>query len=194
MIHSISAPQAIFLTTVLRLESLKAEAGHPSTMLSYFRVEGINNSILGGVMEAIANQVSPSLFFDKCEADCILLSFQVNSRFIHHFSHQVISHSISPVVYQEVGLILLQCCDAYAQVRKVSLAYLNDLISSFPSLICESTVLSTLLELLTMLRRACQAELLDEVGFSICFSFFRLANSYLKLLSIHQFILSSLVD
>lgn len=57
LIHSITASQAIFLTTVLRVESLRAEAGHPSTMLSYFRIEGINASVLSPALIAIADHV-----------------------------------------------------------------------------------------------------------------------------------------
>jgi hypothetical protein len=89
---------------------------------------------------------------------------QVNSAFVSHFSKLVTTHAIDDSVYGEVRKILLYCCDQNASVRIVSLRYLNELIASFPSLLCESTVVTVLLELLTVLRRACQAQFLDEVS------------------------------
>lgn len=41
--------------------------------------------------------------------------------------------------------------------------YLNELFSSFPSLVCEKEIVLVMLELLTVLRRSCLSEFLDEV-------------------------------
>lgn len=43
--------------TVLRVESLRAEAGFPSEMLSYFEIVGINTSPMCPILTAIADQV-----------------------------------------------------------------------------------------------------------------------------------------
>ncbi|KAK4703422.1 phosphatidylinositol 4-kinase A, partial [Phenoliferia sp. Uapishka_3] len=105
-IRTLPLPQAVFLSTVLHVESLRAEAGTPSTMLSYFEVEGINNSPMFTTLVSIAEK--------------------------------------------------------YSKVRDIALRSLNDLMSSFPSLICEATVITSVLELLTVVRKACQAEFTDE--------------------------------
>lgn len=88
---------------------------------------------------------------------------QVNGTFVGVFSDLVTRHSINTSVYSEVRQILLECCHQQSRVRSVSTRYLNDLIASFPSLLCEASVVNLLLELLTVLRRACQSEFTDEV-------------------------------
>ncbi|KAM0756315.1 hypothetical protein T439DRAFT_296348 [Meredithblackwellia eburnea MCA 4105] len=141
-IRGLSSPQVVFLMTVLRVESLRAEAGFPSVMLSYFEAEGVTSTSMYPTLVSIAEKV--------------------NNIFVHHFSELVTTHSINSSVFAQVKAILLQCCHQYSKVRSVSLRYLNELVSSFPSLICDSSVVTSLLELLTALRRACQAEFLDE--------------------------------
>ena len=45
----------------------------------------------------------------------------------------------------------------------VASKYLDRLITSFPSLMCDPPLVFSILEVLTLLRRACEGELLDEV-------------------------------
>lgn len=129
---------------ILRVESLRAEAGYPSTILSYFQVERASDTAVPTILLAITDRI--------------------NQVFISHFSDLVTRHCIDKTVFGEVRAILLECCHQYSQVRTVSIRYLNDLITSFPSLICEASVVAAILELLTVLRRACQAEFVDEVS------------------------------
>jgi hypothetical protein len=56
-IRSLTTPQTIFLLTILRVESLRAEAGRPATILRYFDHEGINTTLLHPLLVLIANQV-----------------------------------------------------------------------------------------------------------------------------------------
>lgn len=92
-------------------------------------------------------------------------ALQVNATFVYNFGDLVTQHSIDVGVYHEIREILLQCCHQFSRVRIISVRYFNELVSSFPSLLCEATVVDVLLELLTVLRRACQAEFIDEVCF-----------------------------
>ena len=50
-----------------------------------------------------------------------------------------------------------------ARARDVASKYLNQLIISFPSLTCDPPLVFAILETLTLLRRACENEYLDEV-------------------------------
>lgn len=51
--------QVIFLATILGLESLRAEAGQPSTVLTYFHVEGVNyHGQIYETLVSIAEKVS----------------------------------------------------------------------------------------------------------------------------------------
>jgi len=49
------------------------------------------------------------------------------------------------------------------KARDIALGYLNRLISSFPSLMCNPSLVFAILEVLTLLRKACENEHYDEV-------------------------------
>lgn len=60
--RSLPVPQILFVATVLRLESLRAEAGQPASMLSYFHVENINNhQQVYETLSSVADKVSAGL-------------------------------------------------------------------------------------------------------------------------------------
>jgi len=67
-------------------------------------------------------------------------------------------------IYREVREVLLETAHQFAKVRTVAIRYANDLFANFPSLLCAEEVVTVLLEMLTLLRRACLAEFLDEVS------------------------------
>ncbi len=49
------------------------------------------------------------------------------------------------------------------KARDIASKYLNRLITSFPSLMCDPTLIFAILEVLTLLQRACENEYIDEV-------------------------------
>lgn len=71
---------------------------------------------------------------------------------------------MEPSVYREVREVLLETSHQFAKVRTVATRYANDLFANFPSLLCAEEVVTVLLEMLTVLRRACLAEFVDEVS------------------------------
>lgn len=71
---------------------------------------------------------------------------------------------MDPVVYHEIREIIIECGHQFSKTRTVALRYLNDLVSSFPSLLCHQVVITALLEMLTLLRRSCLSEFTDEVS------------------------------
>lgn len=70
---------------------------------------------------------------------------------------------MNEIVYHEVRDIVVECGNRHAKARTVALRYLNDLFSSFPSLLCHDSVITALLEMLTLMRQACLSEFTDEV-------------------------------
>ncbi|GAA5895284.1 hypothetical protein JCM5296_002030 [Sporobolomyces johnsonii] len=140
---SVEPAQAVFLATVVRLETLRAEAGLLSPVFAYFGVpslsgEGEMASTLGSIGE------------------------KVLSTYVTHLSRLVSVHSMAPSAYKELRALLLETCHRSAEVRSMALHYLNELLSNFPSLVCNEEVVGVMLELLTVLRRACLAEFIDE--------------------------------
>lgn len=59
--------------------------------------------------------------------------------------------------------MLLRAASSHEIVRTAALRHLDNLLANFPSLVCELGVVTTMLELLTVLRHACLDELTDEV-------------------------------
>lgn len=141
-IRSFSYAQVTFLSTIYDLECLRSRMGRPSMVLSYFTNEGLNNSALVGAMQAIADKV---------------IDF-----FIRDLGSQVSKHSLDPRVSNEVKNLMLGCCHRVAKVRQVSQSILNKLIYALPSLLCDQDVVTTMLEILTLLRDGCEAEFKDE--------------------------------
>ena len=50
-----------------------------------------------------------------------------------------------------------------AKVRDIALKYLNRLITSFPSLMCDFHLVFAILEVLTLVQHACENEFTEEV-------------------------------
>lgn len=132
-------------------------------MLAYFHNEGVNSHApMYDSLVSIAEKVRPPRAEVPRRAD---LSYpQVNSTFIHRLTELVTTHSLDPAVYLEVREVLLQTCHQFSKVRTVATRHLNDLFANFPSLLCAEEVVTVLLEMLTVLRRACLAEFVDEVS------------------------------
>ncbi|GAA96782.1 uncharacterized protein L969DRAFT_97129 [Mixia osmundae IAM 14324] len=137
-IRTLSLPQTIFLITVLRLEMLRANTTHSATMLQYFSNDGINSSPISGCLASIADKV--------------------NETYRGALNDQVSRHSVKPEAFNELRKMIKACCSPQAPARKVALRYVDNVIGSFPSLLCDLTTVTTLLELLTLLRHACEAQ------------------------------------
>ena len=65
----------------------------------------------------------------------------------------------------ELRALLVAGTHRIPKAREVAARYLNRLITSFPSLMCDPPLVFAILEVLTLLRRATENEYLDEVGF-----------------------------
>ncbi|CDU24347.1 related to phosphatidylinositol-4-kinase [Sporisorium scitamineum] len=141
-VRSFSYAQVTFLSTIYDLECLRSRMGRPSMVLSYFTNEGLNNSALVGSMQAIADKV---------------IDF-----FISDLGTQVNRHTLDPRVANEVKALMLGCCHRVPKVRQVSQNILNKLVYALPSLLCDQDVVTTMLEILTLLRDGCEAEYKDE--------------------------------
>ncbi|GAA5911077.1 hypothetical protein JCM6882_006870 [Rhodosporidiobolus microsporus] len=143
--RSIPATQAVFLCTVLRLECLRAEAGALAPVFTYLGIAGLSSEKDTSLAETI-----------KSVGDKVL------STYLHHLSREVTSHALDPAAYAQVREVLLCTTHRSQRVRETALRYLDNLLSSFPSLVCDLGVVTVMLELLTVLRRACLAEFTDE--------------------------------
>lgn len=83
---------------------------------------------------------------------------------IANFSRQAVEHSLPDHISLELRNLLVFSCHRVTSTRFVAMEYLNRLITSFPSLMCDPPLVFALLEVLTLLRRACEGEYIDEVS------------------------------
>ena len=74
------------------------------------------------------------------------------------------SHQALPTgLLNELRVLLTWSTHRIDKARDITLGYLNRLITSFPSLMCNPPLVFAILEVLTLLRKACENEHYDEV-------------------------------
>lgn len=97
--------------------------------------------------------------------------------FISSFQQKAIRHTEVPHVYHEIPEILRFTCYHSGKIRAIALRYCHDLIIAFPTLLCKFETVRDMLEMLTLLRLACEGEYEDEVSvdFVIVYSMLKTA-------------------
>ena len=82
---------------------------------------------------------------------------------IQDLSYQARTQSLPGELLGELQSLLTGSTHRVSRARVVASKYLDRLITSFPSLMCDPPLVFSILEVLTLLRRACEGEFLDEV-------------------------------
>ena len=162
-IRYLNSAQLIFLLAMYHVEVMRSSAGYPSNLPTYFVNQSVNeNENLIVCMESLCDKVRVSSYsYHSCPL--YLYHKQIIQVAIGELSRQVVEHSLPASVPEELRCLLASSCHRVAKVRDSALKYLNRLISSFPSLMCDEPLVFAILEALTILRRACEGEYLDEV-------------------------------
>ncbi|KAH7879656.1 uncharacterized protein C8R40DRAFT_1158339 [Lentinula edodes] len=143
-IRGLSSGQIIFLLTMHDMESMRSAAGLTSSLVYYFINESLNrHPALSACMDSIAENVIRGCIIDlNTEA-----------------AQQALPERLSA----ELRTLLICGIHRMARARDVASKFLNRLISSFPSLMCDPPLVFAILEVLTLLRRACDNEFTDEI-------------------------------
>ncbi|OSD08514.1 atypical/PIKK/PI4K protein kinase [Trametes coccinea BRFM310] len=135
--------QVLFLLAMHDIESMRAAAGLPSSLVTYFVNKGINKTAgLLACMESIAEKVIRGSISD--------------------LNGQAAKQALPNGLSQELRALLVASTHRIPKAREVASRYLNRLITSFPSLMCDPPLVFAILEVLTLLRRATENEFLDE--------------------------------
>jgi phosphatidylinositol 4-kinase len=144
-IRNMTTPQLTFVAAIHDLEQSRTLSSHPSGMLQYFANDSINKCVpLVGCLTGVANKLS--------------------NVFLKDLSRQAVDHNMPDAVSEEVRKILVACTHRMRKVREVALSYARQVIETFSALMCDRKVVFTLLEILTLLRRACEMQFTDEVS------------------------------
>ncbi|TFK94778.1 atypical/PIKK/PI4K protein kinase [Polyporus arcularius HHB13444] len=135
--------QVLFLLAMHDVESMRAAAGRPSSLVSYFVNKGINKTAsLLGCMESVAEKVIRGAISD--------------------LNGQAAKQALPSGLSMELRALLVASTHRIPKAREIAARYLNRLITSFPSLMCDPPLVTAILEVLTLLRQATENEFLDE--------------------------------
>jgi phosphatidylinositol 4-kinase len=145
-IRALSSGQVIFLLTMHDIENMRSAAGFPSMLMTYFTNSALAKYTgLATCMEATAEKVMRDSIYE--------LTLQAREQ------------SLPDHLSNELQALLVGSTHRVARARDVAAKYLNKLITSFPSLMCDPPLVFAILEVLTLLRRACENEFIDEVRY-----------------------------
>ena len=91
--------------------------------------------------------------------------FQVIQSCITDLSRKVVQQSLPAYIISELRWLLIYSCHRIAKVREVASSFLDRLITSFPSFMCDENFVHVVLEVLTILKKSCEGEFTDEVSY-----------------------------
>ncbi|KZP21149.1 hypothetical protein FIBSPDRAFT_788486 [Athelia psychrophila] len=141
--RQLSPGQVLFLLAMQDVESMRSAAGLPSSLASYFTNGNINkHDALSNCMDSVA---------EKVIRGCVT-----------GLTTRVAQQDLPETLSQELRTLLICSTHRVAKARDMAERYLNRLITSFPSLMCDAPLVFAILEVLTLLRQACDNEFLDE--------------------------------
>jgi len=140
-VRTLSLARLAFVQAVLDVEQRRAACGRVSMALAYLTHPGVASSSLAAPL---------------CE-----VAARVLDAFVTHAADRQHAHAVDGVLADEVRNVLLALCHARAEVRELAHLYLERLPSVLPSVLAHPDVVVTMLELVALLGRACDAEL-DE--------------------------------
>lgn len=149
-IKALSYPKVIFLNATYLVETLRADTGDCSNVLTYFLDPSFKNSEMGMCMAAIADVVMG-----------IYLRRTLGGRH---------ADSSSPLVAKQLALVFTGCCHRILKVQEVSFACADRIISQMPSSLCQKSSLFALLELLSIMWTSCLEAETDEYEWKSSFT------------------------
>lgn len=141
-IKALSHPKVLFLSATYLVETLRANGGVCSHILTYFLDPSLNGSAMENCMVAIAD-----------EALSIYLRRPLSGHPKFHGA---------PLIAKQLALIFAGCCHRVPRVQQVATTCANKIINQLPSSLCQKSSLFALLELLTMMWTSCLESEIDE--------------------------------
>ncbi|CAG8502818.1 1116_t:CDS:10, partial [Ambispora leptoticha] len=141
-IRNFTLPEVVFLLSVYHIETMRSQLGKCSFVLRYFINQGVNESKLAGCMEEIGDQAM-KVFISEC-------------------TRRTIAHTIDSNLRVQVRNLMIGACHRLEKVHRLSIKYLDQLITTLPLLLCDKKLLFLLLELIELVWQSCEAEYSNE--------------------------------
>ncbi|KAL8770718.1 MAG: hypothetical protein Q9209_003585 [Squamulea sp. 1 TL-2023] len=141
-VRGLSYPKVIFLHAAYVVETLRADAGDCTHILTYFLDPSLNGSAMENCMAAIADEV-----FKKFHARMLRS---------HH------EDASAPIIAKQLAQMLMGCCHRIPRVQLIAASCADRIISLMPSSLCQKSSLFALLELLSIMWMSCLDSEIDE--------------------------------
>lgn len=141
-IRALTYPKVIFLHAAYLVETLRANAGDCTHILTYFLDPSLNGSAMENCMAAVADEVLK-----------IFLSRSLSG---HH------GDASAPIIASQLAQMLTGCCHRIPRVQQIAASCADRIISSMPSSLCQRSSLFALLELLSIMWMSCLDSETDE--------------------------------
>ena len=141
-IRSLSYAKVIFLRTAYVVETLRAQSGDCSHILTYFLDPSLSGSAMEHCMRAIAEEVM--------------------SMYIRKSLTSPSSQNSAPKIAEQLAAMFTGCCSRIPRVQQIATSCADKIIHKMPSSLCQKSSLFALLELLDIMWTSCLEADLDE--------------------------------
>ena len=149
-IRNLSYPKVIFLSAAYLVESLRANSGDCTKVLTYFLDPSLKGSEMGQCMVAIADDVV-TIYLRKALSG-------------NHVDFA------APSVAQQLVALFKGCCHRILAVQQVAASCVDRIITQIPSSLCQKSSLFGLLELLDIMWASCLDAEIDEYAWRSTFT------------------------
>jgi len=162
-IKHLTGAQCVFILAVHDIESLRAGLCLPSALPSYFVNGSINENVhLATCLDTVADVVR--FFSFQCSSTLYDSPSQVMQKCKSVMGARIVDHSLNSHLTSELKSLLIAACHRITKPRDIALKLLDRLITGFPSLMCDSSLVFAMLDILTLLQSSCDERQLNEVS------------------------------
>lgn len=137
-----SFAQIIFALTVYHIEMMRSKAGDCSFILRYFMNDGVSNSTMSNCLETIADRVVTAYIKDA--------------------SYKAASQNLDGELRDQMTDLLKLCCHRLVKVHTLAVKMAERIVTTFPQVFAEKSLITLLLELVQLLWLSCEAEYREE--------------------------------
>ncbi|KAI8379424.1 uncharacterized protein BYT42DRAFT_514723 [Radiomyces spectabilis] len=141
-IKNFSFAQMVFALTVYHIEMMRSRMGDCSFILHYFINDGLNTSMLSNCLETIADRVI--------------------SAFIKDAAAKASVQTLNSGLTDQVSSLLKLCCHRLQKVHQLAVKTVDRIVTAFPQVFAEKSLITLLLELIQLVWLSCEAEYRDE--------------------------------
>ena len=141
-IKGLSYPKVVFLSATYLVETLRAQSGDCSQILTYFLDPSLNGTAMENCMRAIADEVL--------------------SVYMRRTLGSPNPKNSAPKIAEQLAVMFFGCCNRISRVQQIAVSCADRIVRLMPSSLCQKSSLFALLELLSIMWTSCLEADLDE--------------------------------